>query len=270
MLTNPQEMAHSKIKSCCSNFYENEAVRRFMGDTFHPGGEELTRILGDRLELSPDSNVLDVACGPGSSAAVFANHFGCTVTGVDLSEKNLKKAEKRAELIGVADKLKFVVGDAEKLNFGDGTFDTVICECALCTFPDKKTAAYEMHRVLKKGGRLGITDVVIEGELPKELNTVLAHILCLAGALSADGYMALFADQGFGNIRHEDQSHTLNKLIKKGERMLGSIDVMERMFKFKLEDLLGVTKAEAAKLLTIAQEEVSNGNIGYGIFTAEK
>jgi ubiquinone/menaquinone biosynthesis C-methylase UbiE len=270
MLKNPEELAPAEIKSCCANFYENEAVRRFMGDTFHPGGEQLTQALGERLGLNKNSKVLDVACGPGSSAAVLVKWFDCEVTGVDLSEKNLEKAKRRAEKYGVENKIEFVVGDAEKLKFDDRTFDAVICECALCTFPDKETAVSEMYRVLKKGGKLGITDVIIEGELPKELNNILTHILCLAGAVSIDSYKKLFTDHGFHNIEHEDWSHTLTKLIKKGERMLGSINVVERMFNFKLETLLGITKEEAKDLIVVTREEVEKGNVGYGMFTAEK
>ena len=270
MLKNPEEMEPDEIKSCCANFYENEAVKKFMGDAFHPGGEQLTKALGEKLGLTPESRVLDVACGPGGSAAVFAKWFECEVTGVDLSEKNLEKAKRRAEKYGVADKVEFVVGDAEKLNFDDHGFDAVICECALCTFPDKDTAAAEMHRVLRRGGRLGITDVIIEGELPKELNNILTHVLCLSGALSVEGYKNLFKNHGFRSIEFEDQSHTITKLIRKAEKMLGSIDVVERMFNFDLQKFLGITKEEARNLTKIAQDEVQKGNIGYGMFTAEK
>ena len=85
-----------------------------------------------------------------------------------------------------------------------------------------------------------------------------------------DGYKKLFSDHGFINIDYEDQSYTLKELIRKGERMLSSIDVMERMFKFKLENLLGLSKDEAGDLLKITSDEVEKGNIGYGMFLGEK
>ena len=55
-------------------------------------------------------------------------------------------------------KVRFHLGDAERLPLPDNTFDALVCECAFCTFPDKATAAAEFARVLRPGGRVGIAD----------------------------------------------------------------------------------------------------------------
>jgi ubiquinone/menaquinone biosynthesis C-methylase UbiE len=68
------------------------------------------------------------------------------------------KANATAASEDVADRVRFHVGDAERIPLPDASVDAVVCECAFCTFPDKKTAA-EMARVLKPGGRVGITEV---------------------------------------------------------------------------------------------------------------
>ncbi len=170
------------MKSCCANFYENDLVASFFGDSFHPGGEQLTIHLGQELGITEDHRVLDIACGSGTSAIVLAREFRCKVMGIDLSEKNLDKARKKAKDEELEERLDFKVSDAEKIDFPDGTFDFVICECALCTFPDTNTAVNEMFRVLKGGGKVGITDVVVENELPEALKNIVSMVLCIAGA----------------------------------------------------------------------------------------
>jgi ubiquinone/menaquinone biosynthesis C-methylase UbiE len=270
MLRNPRDVNPDELKGWSSNFYENEMLKKFMGDAFRPGGEQLTKALGEKLCLSENSKVLDATCGPGSSAVVLAKWYDCRVTGIDMSETNLEIARRKAERFGVADRIELIIGDVEKQNFDDGTFDAVITECALCTFPDKDAAVAEMHRVLGTGGRLGITDVVINGELPEELNNILTYILRISSAQSADGYPKLLSNCGFRNIVHEDHSDALARLIQKAEGMLGTIGMVEMMFDFDLQKFLGITKEEAARLIKTALAEVEKGNIGYGMFTAEK
>ncbi|MGC8474701.1 MAG: SAM-dependent methyltransferase, partial [Candidatus Dormibacteria bacterium] len=71
------------LKSCCANLYSSEAVRLLVGESFHPGGIELTRRLADLLDLRPGDEVLDIASGPGTSAIELASSLGCSVTGVE-------------------------------------------------------------------------------------------------------------------------------------------------------------------------------------------
>ncbi|MFQ5868190.1 MAG: SAM-dependent methyltransferase [bacterium] len=84
----------NEIKLCCENFYQSEVVKFLLGDSFHPGSLKLTRILGERPDLSKDDYVLDVACGVGSSAIFLAKNFGCKVMGMDLGEKNIETMDK--------------------------------------------------------------------------------------------------------------------------------------------------------------------------------
>src|SRR6266849_9690 len=85
--------------------------------------------------------------------------FGCEVVGIDLSEENVKRASEEAVIRGVANRVSFQPADAERLPFGDRSFDAILCECAFCTFPNKQTAAGEFSRVLKPGGHLGLSDL---------------------------------------------------------------------------------------------------------------
>ncbi|MEV7028042.1 class I SAM-dependent methyltransferase, partial [Kitasatospora sp. NPDC093558] len=130
-----------RVKSCCAALYQSDAVAAILGTSHHPGGLRLTRRLGRLLELGPGTRVLDVASGPGSTALTFAAEFGCEVVGVDLGEQSVARAREAAEEAGLADRVTFRLGDAEHLPLPDRSFDAVVCECALCTFPDKPAAA---------------------------------------------------------------------------------------------------------------------------------
>ena len=258
------------IKSCCSKFYENDLIALVLGDNFHPGGEKLTLFLGERLGLNKTHFVLDVACGSGASAIVLAKRFGCHVLGCDLSEKNLKKAEEKANSAGLSNLLEFVQSDAEKLNFEDETFDAVICECALCTFPDGKTAVNEMYRVAKKDGKVGITDVTLEHEIPNDLKNIVYHVACIAGAQPAKGYMRMLGEGGFRNVEFEDHSYTIREIIEKAERLIRGWDVIKNLCDCDIDSIFGITQKSALELIERGFEELDKKTFGYGLFIGIK
>jgi arsenite methyltransferase len=143
------------IKACCAISYSSDVVTLLLGASYHPGGLGLTRRLLDVLEVGPGDRLVDVACGVGTTALQAAQEYGATVAGVDLSEANVKLASGAAVATDLADRVHFHHGDAEALPLADSGWDAVVCECALCTFPDKVTAAHEMGRVLRPGGGSG-------------------------------------------------------------------------------------------------------------------
>jgi ubiquinone/menaquinone biosynthesis C-methylase UbiE len=100
--------------------------------------------------------VLEVAIGTGRSLPFYA--ADAVVTGVDLSPAMLDIARRRAA--GLRRDVDLHVGDAERLPFGDGTFDTVVCALGLCAIPDDVAAIREMRRVLVPGGKLLLLDHV--------------------------------------------------------------------------------------------------------------
>ncbi|MGH3951626.1 MAG: class I SAM-dependent methyltransferase [Pseudonocardiaceae bacterium] len=79
--------------------------------------------------------------------------------GVDLHPDTVARAQAETARAGLDEAVRFHVGDAEGLPLPDGVYDAVVCECALCTFPDKQRAVAEVARLLRPGGRVGITDV---------------------------------------------------------------------------------------------------------------
>lgn len=75
------------FKKCCADFYQTDIIRLLFGNSIHPGSLALTRELAEKMGLVRESNVLDVACGVGTTAIFIAKTFGCNVTGIDLGQK---------------------------------------------------------------------------------------------------------------------------------------------------------------------------------------
>lgn len=256
-----------EIKTCCAAFYGTDWARLLIGDSMHPGGWELTMRLGHLLELSPGSRVLDVACGRGSSALRLAGKFGCEVVGVDLSAACVDAARREAIRSDQDGRVSFEVGDAETLAFGDGEFDAVVCECAFCTFPDKVGAASEMARVLKLGGRLGLSDLVARGELAPELRTLTGWVACIADAGTESEYLGVLEDAGFVATCVETHDDALAKLVKEVRARLIGATVLTGLRKL---DLAGVDLDQAGIIGRAAELAVRNGVLGYILLTAVK
>lgn len=116
-----------------------------------------TPFMSERLceaaDLRADQLVLDVATGSGNTAIAAARRW-CKVTGLDYVPALVEAARRRAEVEGTP--IEFVVGDAENLQFEDGTFDAVLSTLGVMFAPDHQKAAREMIRVCKPGGKIGV------------------------------------------------------------------------------------------------------------------
>ena len=260
------EAGSREIKLCCATFYESEFVRMLLGDVLHPGGLALTQHLGEIIGLGPDDVVLDVACGRGASAVHLAETFGCHVTGLDYGAENVAAAIALAADRGVAHLTAFRQGDAEGLPFDDGAFDALISECSFCTFPDKSTAAEEMARVLRQGGRLGLTDMTVSGPLPEGLESLLGWVACVAGAGSPEEYVATLRMAGFMDLTLEDQGHALLELVDEIRRRLLGVELAVGLGKLDLGDL---DLSEGKRLARRAVELIESAVVGYTLITAK-
>ena len=255
------------LKSCCANLYENEWARLLLVDSFHPGGLALTERLGTLLNLQPGCRVLDVASGKGASANHIAQRFGCEVTGVDYSARSVEDAIVASVYAGVSNRVRFKRGDAESLPFGDAEFDAVICECAFCTFPDKNAAAAEFARVLKPGGRVGLSDLTRSESLPRELEGLLAWIACIADAQPVERYAAYLQSAGFTIDRTEAHNDALGAMVKHiRARLLGA----ELLVKLRQVELPGADFEQAGRIAQVAAQAVREGQLGYALIVGVK
>jgi len=260
-------MEEQGVKQCCAAFYGSDLARYLLGDSFHPGGTRLTERLGELLALTRESHVLDVASGRGTSAFHLAQSFGCMVTGVDLSEENVRVAAAETTRRGLAGQISFQLGDAERLPFDGETFDAIICECAFCTFPSKSVAAREFYRVLKPGGQLGFSDLT-RTEVPiPELEGLLSWIACIADALPAVRYVTILQQASFQVPLVEDHSDALVEMVRQIQAKLLGAEIISGLKKI---DLPGVDFAAARQFAQAAFQATRNGTLGYAVIPARK
>ncbi len=255
------------VKACCTAGYSSDLVTVLLGQSYHPGGLRLTRHLLGLVELSPGQRLVDLASGVGSTALLAAGEYAATVDGVDLAEANVALATGAAAAAGLADRVVFHHGDAEAVPLRDACADVVVCECALCTFPDKATAVGEMARLLRPGGRLGITDVAADrARLPVELTGLAAWVACIADARPVEEYAALVERAGLRVLATERHTEALVRMI---DQIGARLELLRMMARPRLADF-GVDVERAGPVLVAAREAVRDDALDYVLMVAEK
>ena len=255
------------VKACCATLYESDFARTLLGDSFHPGGLRLTARLGEKLGLCAGMRVLDVASGRGETAIFLAQRFGAEITGIDFGQENVRQAEARALEADVSQLVRFQQGDAETLGFADASFDVVLCECAFCTFPDKCRAAAEFARVLRPGGRVGLSDLTRSAELPEELHGLLAWVACIADARPVEEYAGYLEAAGILSVEVETHDEALAEVVRNIQGKLLGAELMTKIQKLALE---GLDFDKAKQLARAASEAVRARRLGYALVVGER
>lgn len=132
-------------------------------DEFHIRGREATDELAELAGIASGEQVLDVGCGLGGTARHLAARYAARVTGIDLTAEYCRVGTVLSELTGLGDRVRLLRADALQLPFEDGRFDAVWTEHAAMNIADKAGLYGELRRVLRRGGRLALYDVV-EGD----------------------------------------------------------------------------------------------------------
>ncbi len=145
------------VKSVVRSYWDGRS-RTYGIDVYKsPGGAERlwNSILKNTIRTDKNLSILDVGTGTGFLALLLAD-MGHDVTGIDISRRMLEKSRQNADTMNLA--VDFMHGDAEKLPFGDETFDIVVNRNLLWTMPDPMAAVDEWSRVVKPGGKLILID----------------------------------------------------------------------------------------------------------------
>jgi SAM-dependent methyltransferase len=146
----------------------------------------------DKLKLQPGEHVLDLGSGAGIDVFLAAKRVGAEgrVIGVDMTPEMLQKARANAAKLGFT-QVEFREGRLEKLPVVDASIDAVTSNCVINLVPDKAAVFREVARVLKPGGRLVISDIVLDGALPPAIEKdVYAYVGCISGAMQRPAYFA--------------------------------------------------------------------------------
>ncbi len=176
-----------------------------------PEGANLGLGCGNPLALAAlkaGETVLDLGSGPGFDCFLAASRVGPTgrVIGVDMTADMLDLAHANARQGGYQN-VEFRLGEIEHLPVADGTVDVIISNCVINLAPDKPQVFREAFRALRPGGRLMVSDMVLNGELPAEIKGSLdAYASCVAGAAQRQDYLAAIRAAGFQDVKvvHED------------------------------------------------------------------
>ncbi|MCP4895806.1 MAG: arsenite methyltransferase [bacterium] len=154
------------------------------------------------LDLQKGESVLDLGSGAGVDVLVAARQVGAQgqAIGVDMTPEMVQKAATNALKAGLTN-VDFRLGRLEELPIGDASVDAVTSNCVINLVPDKPAVFKEIARVLRPGGRLGVSDIVLDGPLPQTVsNDVLAYVGCVAGAIERSAYFDALKEAGLTEI----------------------------------------------------------------------
>ena len=196
--------------SCCESASATE-ISKNLGYTDKemssiPDGANLGLGCGNptaMASLKKGETVLDLGGGAGFDCFLAANRVGETgkIIGVDMTPEMIEKARANAEKNKYKN-VEFRLGEIEKLPVADSSIDVIISNCVINLSPDKETVFKEAFRVLKTGGRMLVSDIVLLKELPKQVkDSADAYVACVSGAILKDEYLNLMKDAGFAEVK---------------------------------------------------------------------
>jgi len=202
-------IAEGKSASCCGGGATTLAGAESLGYSKEQAavgavGADLGLGCGNPIDiarLEAGETVLDLGSGAGFDCLLAAKAVGKTgtVIGVDFTLSMIEKAQANAAKMGAS--IDFRFGEIENLPVESGSVDAIISNCVINLSQNKPRVFAEAFRVLKRGGRLAVSDIVLGAELPAGVReSVEAYVGCVAGAMLKDEYLQLIRDAGFERI----------------------------------------------------------------------
>jgi len=202
--------------SCCGGTDLAQDISQKIGYTDEelkvvPEGANLGLGCGNPValaSLTEGETVLDLGSGAGFDCFLAANNVGKSgrVIGVDMTPEMIEKARENARK-GNYRNVEFRLGEIENLPMADNSVDAVISNCVINLAPDKRRVFTEAFRVLKPGGRLMVSDIVLLKELPDFIkNSIESYIGCLSGAIMRDEYIVAIKAAGFQEVGIIDET----------------------------------------------------------------
>jgi ubiquinone/menaquinone biosynthesis C-methylase UbiE len=202
--------------SCCCGSDDDKAVSIMVGY----GPEELATLPEGAImglgcgnpvalaSLEEGMTVLDLGSGAGIDCFLAASKVGPSgrVIGIDMTRDMLDLARRNAEEGGF-DNVEFREGEIEDLPVDEGTVDVVISNCVINLSPDKPRVFREAFRVLRPGGRLMVSDIVLTAELPEDVKEdIYQYVTCIAGASMREDYLRFIEEAGFEGVQVLEES----------------------------------------------------------------
>ncbi|MBI5115972.1 arsenite methyltransferase [Candidatus Poribacteria bacterium] len=197
--------------SCCGSVNVAEQLSKRVGYSDSelasvPEGANLGLGCGNPTALASlkeGETVLDLGAGAGFDCFLAANKVGKSgrVIGVDMTPEMLDKARENARKDNY-ENVEFRLGEIENLPAADDSVDVIISNCVINLSPDKPKVFHEAFRVLRPGGRMMVSDIVLTKELPDFIrSSIEAYVGCVAGAMIREDYVQAIRDAGFGDVK---------------------------------------------------------------------
>jgi ubiquinone/menaquinone biosynthesis C-methylase UbiE len=202
--------------SCCGDTDMASTISQKIGYSEEelksiPDGANLGLGCGNPIALASlkeGETVLDLGAGAGFDCFLAANQVGPTgkVIGVDMTAKMVEKARENVKK-GNYTNVEFKLGEIENLPVDNDSMDIIISNCVINLSPDKPKVFEEAFRVLKPGGRLMVSDIVLLKELPDFIkDSIDAYVSCVSGALLKEDYLAAIKNAGFQVVEIMDET----------------------------------------------------------------
>jgi SAM-dependent methyltransferase len=166
--------------------------------------------------LRPGEVVVDLGSGGGLDVFLAAAKVGPAgrAIGIDMTPEMIERARRNAERMGLGN-VEFHLATIDRLPLADNSVDCVVSNCVINLAPDKAAVFREIHRVLKPGGRVAVSDIALKRPLPDELaRDVLAYVGCIAGAVLIEDYERGLREAGFAAVQVLDTGKDLNAYAK--------------------------------------------------------
>lgn len=227
--------------SCCdsiSNVNNNYQLQNLLGLPL----EAINASLGcanpfEVAELKEGEVVLDLGSGGGIDVLIASKYVGSTgkVYGLDMTDEMLALANKNKEKMGVRN-VEFIKGYIESIPLPDESIDVIMSNCVINLSEDKQKVLSEAYRVLKKGGRLAVSDIVTLKDVSYEIRRMAeAWVGCIAGTVKIEEYTSMLEEAGFKDIEikpvHVYTKEVIEELISRKETIsdidISSIDFNE-------------------------------------------
>lgn len=164
--------------------------------------------------------VVDLGCGGGLDVLLASPKVGPTgkAIGIDMSQEMIDLARRNAakgQSGRPVENVVFHLSTIDKLPLDDNSVDCVISNCGINLAPDKSAVLREVHRVLRPGGRVAVSDIALKAELPPELaGDLMAYVGCIAGAIPIEEYITELKRTGFDAVQVVDCGSDLNAYAK--------------------------------------------------------
>ena len=205
----------ASVNPCCGSADLAQTTSKNIGYTDEelgsiPEGANLGLGCGNPValaSLAEGETVLDLGSGAGFDCFLAANRVGKEgrVIGVDMTPEMIEKARENAQK-GNYQNVEFRLGEIENIPAADNSVDVVISNGVINLSPDKSRVFQEAFRVLKLGGRLMVSDIVLLKELPEFIrDSIAAYVGCISGAMMKDDYIEAVKKAGFREVRIVDE-----------------------------------------------------------------